>query len=103
MLWAKARKHGPMGAGFPLREFLSIGNRLFQYISKRAPNMAVMEAMLWSTRFGEKIRRTNPCVSAWHMIIKENSMVDGHGPQTGVGNVGPMNTGMEHCGASHRH
>ena len=30
-------------------------------------------------------------------------MVDGHGPQTGVGNVRPMNTGMEHHGTSHTH
>ena len=102
-LQAKAHKHALMGVGLTSGEFLSIGNRLFQYVSRRAPNMAVMEAMLWPTHFGEKIRRTNPCVCAWHAIIKESSMVDGHGPQTGVGNVRPMNTRMEHCGASHRH
>ena len=55
MLQAKAHKHPPMGAGLPSREFLSIRNRLFQYISRQAPIMAVMEAMLWPTRFGEKI------------------------------------------------
>ena len=63
--------------------------------------MAVMEAMLWPMYFDEKIQRTNPCVCAWHVIIKENGMVDGHGPQTGVGNIRPM--GMEHHGVSHRH
>ena len=55
MLQAKAHKHAPMGAGLPLREFLAIGNRLFQYVSRRAPNMAIMEATLWPTHFGEKV------------------------------------------------
>jgi hypothetical protein len=42
-------------------------------------------------------------VTVGDMVINVDSVVDSHGPQGGVGNIGPPDSSMEHHGASHGH
>jgi hypothetical protein len=51
-----------------------------------------------STSSREQINRSDACLKIGDVIVQEDGMSDGHGPQSGVGNVRPMDRGLKpHC------
>jgi hypothetical protein len=65
--------------------------------------MKVMELALLPSTFGENVMRRDTCLFIGHVIVQEDRMLDGHWPQTSIGDIGPMNRRMEHHGSGDSH
>ena len=69
---------------------------LFKTIDWAAPNMKVMELALLPSTFGKNVMWRYTSEFIRHVVMQENRVLDGHGPQTRIGNIGPMNGRMKH-------
>jgi hypothetical protein len=67
--------------------------------------MEVCKASMLPPSFREKIVRRKPTVKSGHVVVQKCGVLDGHGPETWISNIRPVNCRVEHhspCYGHHR-
>ena len=76
---------------------------LVEDIGRAPEDMEVMKLVKRPSAPGEDIMRGEAGVGIRNMVKQEHCMLNGHGPQSWVSSVGPVDGGMEHHGAGNGH
>jgi len=95
--------HTSVRAGLPAGDGLAILYLLVEDIGRASEDMEVMKLVKRPSAPGEDIMRGEAGVGIRNMVKQEHCMLNGHGPQSWVSSVGPVDGGMEHHGAGNGH
>mmetsp|Transcript_23684 Transcript_23684/g.47570 ORF Transcript_23684/g.47570 Transcript_23684/m.47570 type:complete len:87 (-) Transcript_23684:51-311(-) len=82
-------------SGFESRKLVAIRQCFVQHIYWTSPNMTVLKLGLGPSSSSENVIRAQSIRETWHVVEEMDSMKNGKCPQLGIGNLRPMNGGME--------
>jgi hypothetical protein len=91
--------HGALGAGLPTGNLLAVSDCRVQDVDRATPNVKVMELPLFPSGSSENVTWGDSSVQTGDMIVQEDGVLNGHGPESGLGHVGPVNSCVQHHGA----
>lgn len=103
MLVTEPEEDLSFATGIPPREFVPISYCLFKDISGTSKNVKVLETFRREPCPREDVAGTQTGGCVGHVVVQEAGVLDSHGPQGDIGDVGPMDGGMNQHGASTRH
>ena len=103
MFGANADEDLPLGARLPMWKLLAIGDLLVEDVDGTSPNMEVLELGVGPPSLGEDIVGAQTRGLVGHLVVQQDGMLYGHGPEPCVGDVRPMDGRVEHHGPCDAH
>ncbi len=99
MLWTVTDMDKTAPSGTPPRNFLPVLESGVQDVGGAAPNVQVMVLGTWPDGASEQLVGALTTGLLRQMVQEVNCMKDGKGPQSRVGDIGPVNCLVMHHGS----